>query len=144
MCPAGLQRAVRSRQVHQLKQGTHVGNGLPTLSNITDITNSLAEPHFKATRWVIGKLLKFKTSSPPSNTMPSANTILRQQKKTLNCRVWVNKIKITIFFYLTKRKKQETIQVIARARKFSFKGRKVKTQFVRVVGTVHFRSDIGV
>ena len=50
MCPAGLQGAVRSRQVHQLKQGTHVGCGLPMLLNITDITNSLAGPQFKATR----------------------------------------------------------------------------------------------
>ena len=54
MCPAGLQGPVRSRQVHQLKQGTHVGFGLPTLFNITDITNSVAEPHFKVSRWVLG------------------------------------------------------------------------------------------
>ena len=56
MCPTGLQAAIRFHQVHQLKQGTHVGCGLPMLFNITDITNSLGEPHFKATRWVIGKL----------------------------------------------------------------------------------------
>ena len=55
---AGLQGAVYPRQVHQLRQGTDVGCGLPTLFNVTDITNSLAEPHFKATRWVIGELLK--------------------------------------------------------------------------------------
>ena len=61
MCPADMQSAVRSRQVHQLKQGTHVGCSLPTLFNITDITNSVAEPHFKATRRVIGELLKFNT-----------------------------------------------------------------------------------
>ena len=29
MCPAGLQGAVRSRQAHQLTQGTDVGRGLP-------------------------------------------------------------------------------------------------------------------
>ena len=46
MYPGGLQGAVRSSQVHQLKQGTHGGCGLPTLFNITDITNSIAEPHF--------------------------------------------------------------------------------------------------
>ena len=63
MSPAGLQSAVRSRQVHLLKQGTHVGCGLPTLFNITDITNSLAELHFKATRWVIGELLKVNTAN---------------------------------------------------------------------------------
>ena len=34
-----------------------MGCGFPTLFNITDITNSQAEPHFKATRWVIGELL---------------------------------------------------------------------------------------
>ena len=123
MCPAGLQGAVRSRQVHQIKQCTHVGCGLLTLFNTTDITNSLAEPHFKATRWFIGELLKFNTSNWlafPSNRRPSTNTILRQQKKTLNCRVWVNKIKITIFFYCTKTKKQETIQVKARSEKIFF------------------------
>ena len=37
MCPAGFLGAIRSRKVHQLKQGTHVGRGLPTLFNITDI-----------------------------------------------------------------------------------------------------------
>ena len=52
-----------SRQVHQLKQGTHFGCGLSTLFNITDITNSQAEPHFKATRWILGKLLKFNTAN---------------------------------------------------------------------------------
>ena len=51
------------RQVHQLKQGTHVGCGLPTLFNITDITNSLAEQHFKVTRWVLGKSLEFNTGN---------------------------------------------------------------------------------
>ena len=61
MCPAGLLGAVRPRQVHQLKQGTHVGCALPMLFNITDITNFLAEPHFKATSGVIGELLKFNT-----------------------------------------------------------------------------------
>ena len=63
MCPAGLQGAVRSGQVHQLTQGTDVGCGFPTLFNVTDITNSLAEPHFKATRWVIGELLKVNTAN---------------------------------------------------------------------------------
>ena len=33
------------------------------LFNITDITNSLAEPHFKVTRWVLGELLKFNTAN---------------------------------------------------------------------------------
>ena len=63
MCLAGLQGAVRSRQLHQLKQGTHVGCDLSTIFNITDITNSLAEQHFKAISWVIGELLKFNTAN---------------------------------------------------------------------------------
>ena len=63
MCPMGLQGAVHSHQVHQLMQGTDVGCGLPTLFNVTDITNSLAEPHFKATRWVTGELLKVNTAN---------------------------------------------------------------------------------
>ena len=63
MCPAGLQGTVRSCQVHQFKQGTHVGCSLPVLFNITDITNSLTEPHFKATRRIVGELLKFNTAN---------------------------------------------------------------------------------
>ena len=50
MCPKGLQGAVRSSQVHQFKLGTHVDCGLSTLFNVTDISISLAEPYFKATR----------------------------------------------------------------------------------------------
>ena len=100
--PAGLQGALRSRQFHQLKQGTHVGCDLPTLSNITDITNSIVEPHFKVTRWVIGELLKFNTANWiafPIEYKAFEKYNIRLQKKTLNCRVWVNKIKITILFY---------------------------------------------
>ena len=63
MCPAGLQGTVHSRQIHQLMQGTDIGCGLPALFNVTDITNSLAELHFKATRWVIGELLKVNTAN---------------------------------------------------------------------------------
>ena len=63
MCPAGLQGVIHSRQAHQLKQGTHVGCGLPVLFNITDITNSLAEQYFKATKHIIGKLLKVNTDN---------------------------------------------------------------------------------
>ena len=63
MSSAGFQGTVRSRQVHQLKQGAHVGCGLPMLFNITDLTNSIAEPYFKATRWVICELLKFNTAN---------------------------------------------------------------------------------
>ena len=121
MCLVSLKGAIRSRQVHQLKQDTHVGCGLPTLFNITDITNSLAEPHFKVTMRVKGELLKVNTRKlSPSNTRPSTNTILPQQKRTLNlnCRVWVNKINNNILL-LNKRKKQPppTIQVKARSEK---------------------------
>ena len=63
MCPAILQGAVHSYQVHQLTQGTDVGCGLPTLLNVTDIINSLAESYFKATMWVIGELLKVNTAN---------------------------------------------------------------------------------
>ena len=63
MCPPGLQGAVRFRQDHQLTQGKDVGCGLSSLFNVTDITSSLAEPHFKATRWIIGELLKVNTAN---------------------------------------------------------------------------------
>ena len=96
MYPVGLQGAVHSRQVHQLKQDTHVGCGLLTLFNITDITNSFAEPHFKATRWVLGELLNFNTANWLAfplkyNSFDKYNTSTTK-KRTLNCRVWVNKI----------------------------------------------------
>ena len=58
MCPAGVQDAVRSHQVNQLTQSTDAGYGMPTLFNVTDITNSLAEPNFKATRWVMVWIIK--------------------------------------------------------------------------------------
>ena len=109
MCPAGLHIPVRSRQVHQLTQGTDAGSGLPTLFNVTDITNSLAELHFKATRWVIGELLNVNTANWQALPLkyevfdkynPSAT-----KERTLNCRVWVNKINNYILL-LNKRKKQ--------------------------------------
>ena len=62
MCPAGLLGAIRSRQVHQLKHGHTRWLWFATLFNITDITNSLAETHFKATRKVIDELLKVNTA----------------------------------------------------------------------------------
>ena len=88
--PAGLLGAVRSRQVHQLKHGTHIGFGLPTLFDITDIPNSQAEPHFKATRRVIGELLKFNTANwraSPLNTRPfhKYNTSTTKKDSKLFC-----------------------------------------------------------
>ena len=105
MCPAGLQGAIRSHQVHQLKQGTHLGCGLPTLFNITDNTNSLAGPHFDATRWVIGELLKFNTTNWLAfpfkyKAFNKCNT--STTKKDSELPFWANKVKITVFFYRIK------------------------------------------
>ena len=63
MCPASLQSAIRSHQVHQLMPGTDVGYGLPNAIYVTDITNSQADPHFKAAGRVIGELFKFNTAN---------------------------------------------------------------------------------
>ena len=108
MCPVGLQGAVHSRQVYQLKQGTHVGCGLLMLFNITDITNSLPEPHFKATMWVLGELLKFNRANwlaSPLKYKAFNKYNTSTTERTLNCRVWVNKINNNILL-LNKRKKQ--------------------------------------
>ena len=105
MCPAGLQGAVRSRQVHQLKQGPHVGCGLTTLFNITDTANSQAEPHFNATRWDMGELLKVNTANWLA--FPLKYKVLdKYKKRTLNCRVWASKINNNILL-LNKWKKNK-------------------------------------
>ena len=49
-------------QVHQLMPGTDDGCVLPN-ANVTDITNSQAESHLKATRRVRGELLKVNTAN---------------------------------------------------------------------------------
>ena len=132
MCPAGLQGAVHSRQVHQLTQGTDVGCGLPTLFNVTDITKSLAEPHFKATRWVIGELLKVNTANCQAcplkyEIFDKYNDSAKKTKK--NNRVWVNKINNTSLLLnkrkkQRKRKKKQTIRVKVRSEKvFLYLGR---------------------
>ena len=95
MCPAGLQGAVRCRQVHHLKQGVDVGCGLPTLFNVTDVTNSLAEPHINATRLVIVELLKVNTANwrdfpHKYKVFDKYNT--STTKKSLSCGVSANKI----------------------------------------------------
>ena len=148
MCPAGLQGAIRSHQVHQLIQGPHVGCGLPILFNITDITNSLAEPHFKATRWVIGELLKVNTANWLAfhlkyKVFDKYNTSTTK-KRTLNCHVWVNKINNNIL-WLNKRKKQrKAIQVKARSKKvFLLNGGRRKYS-LSAVDMVHFPSDFGI
>ena len=110
MCPAGLQGAVSSRQVHQLKQGIRVGCGLPTLFNITDITKSLAEPHFKATRWVLGELIKFNTAN--WLTFPLKYKVFdKYNTSTIKKGLWTAVFGltrlITIFFYWIKERSKE-------------------------------------
>ena len=110
ICPTGLQGAIHSCQIHQLKEGTHVGCDLSALFNITDITNSLAEPHFKPTRWVLGELLKFNAANRLAfplkyKAFNKCNTSTTK-KRTLNCHVWVNKINNNIL--LLNKKKQKT------------------------------------
>ena len=56
------------------------------LFNIADITNSLAEPHFKTTRWVLGELLKFNTTNWQAfplkyNAFDKFNTSTTKKKK---------------------------------------------------------------
>ena len=111
MCPAGIQGAVRSRQVHQLKQGTNVGR---MLFNVTDITSSLAEPHFKATRRLLGELLKVNTATlsfPPQIQGLRQIQFFHNKKMTLNCRVCLNKINDN------KRNREKTIQIKVRSEK---------------------------
>ena len=57
MYQAGLQGAVCSHQVCQLISGTDIVVWW-TLFKVTDITNSQAEPHFKATGIIIGEILR--------------------------------------------------------------------------------------
>ena len=81
MCPAG---AVPSHQVHQFMPAPTLAVVCRTLSNVTDITNSRAEPYFKSTRRLLGELLKVNTANwqlSLSNTRCSTNTILSQENK---------------------------------------------------------------
>ena len=150
MCPAGLQDAVRSRQVHHLKQGTHVGCGLPTLFNITDITNSLAESHF--TRWVIGELLKVNTANwlalpHKFKSFDKYNTSTTTKKGFWTAVFGLTSL-ITIFFYWIKErnnnKKTKTIQARARSEKvFLLNGRRWEYSS-SAVDKVRFPSDFGI
>ena len=63
MCPAGLQGAVRTRQLQQLTQSADVDVVCWTLFSVTNITTSRVEQHFKATRRVVGELLKVNTDN---------------------------------------------------------------------------------
>ena len=116
------------------------------LFNITDITNSLAEPHFKATRWVLGEFLKFNT--PHWLAFPlkykafdKYNTSTTTKKRTLNCRVWVTKINNNILL-LNKRKKRKKKNNSGKSQEWeslSSKWRKVRIQFVSRYGPLSFR-----
>ena len=92
-----------------------------TLFNITDTTNSLVEPHFKATRWVIGKSLKVNTAN--WLTFPLKYKVFNKYnisttKRTLNCHVWVNKINNNILLLIKRQKtKKKSIQVKVRSEK---------------------------
>ena len=150
MYPAGLQGVVRSCQVHQLKQGTHVGSGLPALFNITDITNSRAESHFNATRWVLGELLKFNTANWITfplkyKAFDKYNTSTKKKKKkmTLNCRVWVNKINNNILL-LNKRKKQRKNNSGNKQERESLLNDRRWKYSSSAVDTVRFPSDLGI
>ena len=96
-----------------------MGCALPTLFNITDITNSLAEPHFKATRWFIGELLKFNTANWQAfplkyKSFDKYNTLTTKEDSELPC---LGQQDLNNYYLLNKRKKQKTIQVRARSKK---------------------------
>ena len=59
MCLAGLQGA---KSTSKCREPT-LAVVCRTLFNVTDTTNSQAEPHFKATRRVLGELLKVNTAN---------------------------------------------------------------------------------
>ena len=78
------------------------------LFSVTDITNSLVEPHFKASRRVVGELWKINTANwlaLPLKYKVFDNYNSSTTKRIMNCRVWVNKINNNILL-LNKRKKQ--------------------------------------
>ena len=146
--PMGLQVSFIPYQVHQLKQGTHVACGLLMLFDITDIAKSLAELHFKATRRVIGELLKVNTAnwlafSLKYKVFNKYNTSTTK-KRTLNCRVWVNKINNNILLLNKRNKQKKTIQVKVRSEKvFLLISRRWKYSS-SAVDTVRFPSDFGI
>ena len=145
--PHSLAGCHSSHQVHQLKHSTLVACGLPTLFNITDMTNSLAEPHFKATRWVIGELLKFNTAnwlafSLKYKAFDKYNTSTTTKKGLWTAMFGSTRL-ITIFFYWIKERNiEKTIQVKARSEKvFLLKGGRGEYSSSAVV---RFPSDIGI
>ena len=146
--PSGLAGAVRSRHVHQLKQTTHVSCGSLTLFNITDITNSLAEPHFKATRRVIGELLKVNTAN--WRAFPLKYKVFNKYntsriKNGLWTAVSGSTRLITIFFYWIKeRNKKKTIQVKPRSEKVFLLNSGRRKYSSPAVDTIRFPSDFGI
>ena len=108
ICLSGLQGVVRSRQVHQLTKALTLAVVCRTLFSVIDITNSQAEQHFKATRRVIGEILRVNTSNWQDFSLKYKvfdNYNSSTTKRIMNCRVWVNKINNNILL-LNKRKKQ--------------------------------------
>ncbi len=79
------------------------------LCSITDITNSLGEPYFKATRRVIGESFSVNTANwqafPLKYEVFDKYNSSATKERTLNCRFGVNKINNYILL-LNKRKKQ--------------------------------------
>ena len=61
--PSGLARCCSIPPSPPVNAGHYVGCGLLKLFNVADITNSQAESHFKATRQVLGELLKVNTAN---------------------------------------------------------------------------------
>ena len=87
----------------------------PALFNVTDITNSLSESHFKATMWVIVELSKFNTANwqaSPLKYKVFDKCNFSTTKRGLWTAVFGLTRLITIFFYWIKeRNKEKTIQV---------------------------------
>ena len=120
---SGLTGALRSRQVHQLTQSTDVGCCLPTLFNVTDITNSLAEPHFKSTRWVIRELLKvnmanWKAFPLKYKVFDKYNASATTRKGLWTAMFGLTRLIIIFFYWIKERNKEKkTFQVKVRSEK---------------------------
>ena len=89
--------------IHQLKQGLMWAVVCQALFNITDITNSLAESHFKATRWVLGELSKVNTANwqvfPLKYKVFDKYNTSSTKYNTSTTAVFGSTKLITIFFY---------------------------------------------
>ncbi len=99
MCLLGLKGAVRS--TNKCRAPTLAGD-CQTLFNVTDITNSQAEPHFKATGRVISEMLIVNAANWvafPTQIQGLRQIQFFQNKKVLRTAVfWLTRL-TTIFFY---------------------------------------------